>query len=147
MNIQAHTQVEQLEKYSFVWSLARLFIAALALFLGGIPPIWKITPYSLMGIVSPLLTLCWLISGLASVYLVYRWYQKKQTVFGGKNKLDLIAFFIMIITGFNLGLAGLINTNIGMSISSNKIVFIITGIIYLITAGYLIKRWRETNKI
>ena len=147
MNTQTNSQIDQLEKYSFIWSLARLFIAALALFLGGIPPIWKITPYSLMGIVSPLLTICWLISGLASAYLIYRWYQKKQTIFGGKKQLDLIAFFIMIITGFNLGLAGLLRTNIGMNISSNKIVFVVTGIIYLITAIYLIKRWRETKQL
>lgn len=143
MNIEEHTQPEKLEKYSFFWSIARLIIASVALFLGGIPPVTLIIS---TGLVNSLLTLCWIVSGLASAYLVYVWYKKGQTVFGGKKTLDLMAFWIMIITGFNLGIAGIAGTNIGMSITMNKIAFIITGIIYLLTAGYLIKRYKESGK-
>ena len=147
MNIQEYTKPEKLEKYSFFWSIARLFIASVALFLGGFPPILKIVPSNFYSLTSSLLTICWVISGLASAYLVYAWIQKGKTVFGGKDKKDLTAFWLMIITGFNLGITGIFSSNIGMNIAGgNKIIFIITGFIYIITAVYLIKRYTASGK-
>ena len=67
-------------------------------------------------------------------------------LFGGKKKQDTISFFIMVISGFNLGIAGILGTNIGMALSSNKIVFVFTGIVYIITAVYLKKRWKSSGK-
>lgn len=143
MNIKEHTTPERLEKYSFFWSEARLVVAAVALFLGGVPPILLIIPIPL---VKAGLTICWVISGGVSAYLAYRWYTSGQKVFGGKNKLDLAAFFVNVVTGFNLGIAGLLGINIGMTISSNKIVFILAGLVYLATAYLLWNRWSKSGK-
>jgi len=145
MDIKKHTNPDNLEKYSFLWSEVRLVIAAVALFLGGFPPVLKITPYALYGVVEPLLTLCWIISGLASAYLLYRWFVGNKKLFGGSDTKDTIPFFVSVISGLNLGIAGL-GTNIGMTISSSYALFIIVGIIYLASAGYLYKRWNESGK-
>jgi hypothetical protein len=145
MDIKAHMTDDKLELYSFYWSEARLLIAALALFLGGTPPFIYYFPGLYMRTGS-LLTLAWIISGVVSAYLIYRWNKGGKKVFGKNVQLDTYAFFVNVVTGFNLGLAGLIGRNIGMSISSNKTVFIIVGILYLVTAGYLWKRWSESGK-
>jgi hypothetical protein len=140
MDIQQHTTPDRLERYSFIWSLVRLVVAAVALFLGGVPPVLLI--FRNVGIVGMLLTLSWIISGLAAVYLLYRW-TKTKTVFGGKQKYDVWTFFIMVVSGLNLGLVGILGTNIGMSISSNRIIFLLTGIIYLVSAYHLYTRWKS----
>jgi len=150
MDLKEHTTPNNLVKYSFLWSIARLVIAAVALFLGGYPPaMYLVSNLGLSGLYSitgSLLSLAWIISGVVAVYLGYRWYTGGQTVFGGKEKLDVVAFFVMIVSGINLGLTGLLGNNIGMSISSDKLVFIIVGVIYLATAGYLMKRWKESGE-
>jgi uncharacterized membrane protein YuzA (DUF378 family) len=141
-----YTKPEVLEKYSFLWSEARLVIASVALFLGGIPPVLAFNPISAMyGVVSSLLTVCWLISGLASAYMIYRWNDKKM-VFGGNDNKDMAAFWISSVSGINLGLTGLIGNNIGMSFSSNYTVFIIVGLLYLASAYHLYTRWNSHGK-
>ena len=142
MDIKEHTTPANLEKYAFMWGELRLILAAIALFLGGVPVIYKL---GLSGL-GNLLTLFWVISGVASAYLLYLWNKNGRTVFGGKEMRDQVAFFIQIVTGFNLGIAGLIGTNIGMEISSSRLVFIVTGILYLVTMYYLCKRWKENGK-
>lgn len=143
MDIKTHTTPQNLEKYSFFWSELRLIIAAIALFLGGVPPIFKLgLPYALS---RSLLTLSWMISGIVSVYLLYRWNKNNKMLFGTKNPNDRVAFFVNIISGINLGLTGLFNKNIGMSISQNKFAFVLVGVIYLLSAGYLYKRWQSFN--
>ncbi len=146
MDYKKHTTPDSLEKYSFLWSEARLILAAIALFLGGFPLVFKIVPYGLSSTTSSLLTICWIISGIASAYLGWKWYTGGQTIFGKKEMKDKIAFLISVVSGINLGLAGILGSNIGMNISSSKTVFIVVGIIYLISAGYLYKRWNESNK-
>lgn len=141
MNIQQQASPANLEKYSFLWSEARLVIAAIALFIGGFPPILKIAPYALYSLASSLLTVAWIISGITSAYLLYRWYTGTKTLFGGKKQLDAAAFFVSVISGINLGLTGILGTNIGMTISSNYTVFILVGVIYLASAFHLYKRW------
>lgn len=147
MNIQEHATPQKLERYSFLWSEARLLIAAIALFIGGIPPAvaWNPVP-SLYGIIGSLLTLAWIISGVAAAYLIYRWYTGGQRLFGGKVPLDTGAFFVMVVSGFNLGLAGLMGSNIGMSISSNQLVFYIIGALYIVSAVYLYRRWNANGQ-
>ena len=131
-----------LERYAFWWSEARLLIAAVALFLGGIPPIWYfIRIPALFGIIQPALTLCWMVSGVASVYLLIGWWGNKQMLFGNSDRKDRVAFFVMIISGLNLGAAGLIGKNIGMSISSNYSIFLLVGALYVVSAIYLYSRW------
>jgi hypothetical protein len=139
MDMNEHTQPHNLEKYSFLWSEARLVIAAGALLLGGIPPLTYLPlPSGLMGTV---LTLSWLISGAASIYLLYRWNTGGRLLFGGKDTKDTVAFFVMAITGINLGLVPFMG-NIGMSISSNYIIFVLAAVVYLAAAVYLHRRWK-----
>jgi uncharacterized membrane protein YuzA (DUF378 family) len=147
MNIKHHTHPDNLEKYSFVWSEARLVIAAVALFIGGYPPVLFFNPISsLSSVLSSLLKVAWIISGIASAYLLYRWMQSGKTLFGGKHSKDTWAFLIMIVTGFNLGLAGVLGTNIGMSITSSRVIFFIAGVLYLVTVFYLHQRWVKSGK-
>ena len=145
MDIKHHTHPDSLERYSFWWSEARLLVAAVALFVGGVPPIFLITPYPLLGIAVMGLKIAWLISGLASVYLIYRWYNGGK-VFGGKDITDVLAFWVMVISGVNLGLTGILGQNPGMTISSGRTIFFVVGIIYVVTAAYLYRRWSAYGK-
>src|SRR5687767_6437038 len=115
MSFQKHLEPHRLERYSFLWSEARLVIAAVALLLGGVPPLsFLVATPTLYGLVGTVLTISWIISGLASAYLIYRWSSVKH-VFGGNRRNDIIAFWVMIVSGLNLGLTGLTGNNLGMS--------------------------------
>jgi len=143
-NVQAYTKPENLEKWSFLWSEARLVLAAIALFLGGVPLAYKILPS--FAFVWSLLNLAWIISGIASAYLLYRWYTGGQKLFGKKDNKDTAAFFISVVSGLNLGIVGIFGTNIGMSISSGTIIFIIVGLLYLAAAWHLCQQWNKSGK-
>jgi uncharacterized membrane protein YuzA (DUF378 family) len=145
MNINHHTQPAQLERYSFVWSEVRLVVAAVALFLGGVPPVLYFGPVAMYGLLSSLLKIAWLISGVASVYMLYRWNNNGRQLFGGKNSKDMYTFGVSVVSGINLGLVGLLGSNIGMSISSSKLIFWIVGIIYLVSARHLWKRYSKSG--
>ncbi|OHA17803.1 MAG: hypothetical protein A2664_04345 [Candidatus Taylorbacteria bacterium RIFCSPHIGHO2_01_FULL_46_22b] len=146
-DIKQHTTPNKLEHYSFIWSEVRLVIAAIALFLGGYPVIFFVLPISpLYGLLTILLKLAWIISGAASGYLLYRWAIGTKTVFGGKDSRDTTAFFISVVSGINLGITGLLGTNIGMSISSSKLIFILVGILYLLAAVHLFRRWNSSGR-
>lgn len=141
------TDPETLERYSFLWSEARLVVAALALLIGGIPPVIAYNPIpGLNGVVRLLLIAAWILSGIAAAYLLYRWNAGHRVIFGAKRNLDTIAFFVMIVSGLNLGFAGLLGKNIGMSIVSGRGVFALLALIYLASAGYLFRRWKEHGK-
>ena len=138
---------QKLTRYSFLWSLARLAIAAVALFIGGMPPALAFNPVpALYGVIGNLLTLAWIISGAASAYLIYQWHANGQKVFGRKEPLDMVAFLVMVVSGFNLGLAGLLGTNIGMAISSNQFVFYVVGLLYLVCGVHLFRRWKAKGE-
>ena len=150
MDINEHMKPDKLEYYSFVWSEARLLIAAVALAIGGVPVLRAIFPipafYSLIGLV---LTVSWLISGAVSAYLLYRWVMGGKLLFGKKDNLDLVAFMVNVVTGFNLGYTGLIGTNIGMSMvpmANARVIFGIAAIVYIGTAIYLYRRWDASGK-
>ena len=138
---------KQLEMYSFWWSETRLLVAAVALFLGGVPPIFLIAPPAMLGITQLGLTMAWILSGAASGYLLWRWYEGGQKVFGGKDSKDIIAFLVMTISGINLGLTGIFGQNIGMSFASGKIVFMIVGALYVWVAFHLFTRWNKVGKM
>lgn len=122
-------------------------IAAVALLIGGTPPILLLVPsVGLYGLIFTGLKLAWIMTGAASGYLAYRWYVGGQKLFGGNDTKDTAAFFVSIISGINLGLVGLLGQNIGMSIASGQIVFAVTGIVYLVAAGYLYMRWNAYGK-
>lgn len=131
-----------------MWSEARLIISAVALFLGGVSPLLGLFPtadhYSA---VWPILKISWIISGITSAYLLYRWSEKK-TLFGKKNLWDRIAFLVTVVSGLNLGVTGFLGTNIGMSLveGRSEMVFIVTGMIYVATAIYLLMRWKDSDQ-
>ena len=76
------------------------------------------------------------------MYLVYRWNKEGQKIFGKRDTLDTVAFFVTAVSGVNLGLVPILGTNIGMSISSSKLIFFIVGLVYLACAYHLLKRWK-----
>lgn len=122
-------------------------LGAVALLLGGIPPaLFLVRVSGLYGLVSALLTLSWIISGLASGYLVYRWNKAGRLLFGAKKILDSYAFWVSVASGLNLGVTGVFGQNIGMSINSNRIIFTIVAILYLLSAAYLYKRWARNGQ-
>lgn len=147
MNTNEFMKPENLEKYSFLWSEVRLIVAAVALGVGGVPPVFLLPiPVALFRLVSLGLTLAWIISGAASAYLLWRWYDGGQKLFGKKDTRDTVAFFVSIVSGFNLGIVGLTGSNIGMAISSSRFIFGITALIYIIAAVYLYQRWTASGK-
>lgn len=101
---------------------------------------------ALSWVVGILLTIMWIMSGAAAVYLLYRWYKNKYMIFGGAGIYDKVAFLVSTVSGINLGIVGVIGTNIGMSISSNRTVFLVVALIYIISAAYLLQRWTTSGK-
>ncbi len=145
-HIHHHTQPAQLEKYSFLWSEARLIIAAFALFLGGVPPLrYFLGGQMSYGFINLVLTLSWLISGVASAYMLYRWNENGRMLFGKKQSNDLYAFLVSVVSGLNLGLVAILGRNIGMGISSSYLVFVIVGVVYIISAMHLHRCWKENG--
>lgn len=146
MNYKHHLHPDRLERYSFLWSEARLVIAALALFMGGVPPAVSMAfalSMPVAGLIGGLLTLSWIISGIASAYLLYRWISIGKKIFGMRNRHDLAAFLVSVISGINLGLTGLTGRNIGMTIFPGYLFFLIAAIAYLIAAWHLWRRWKS----
>ncbi|MBC7836498.1 hypothetical protein H7X87_01845 [Acetobacteraceae bacterium] len=143
-----YLQHDGLEKWSFIWSEVRLLVAAVALFLGGVPPLLYLFPTG--DTIEPVvlaLKIAWIISGLASAYLLYQWVGKRR-LFGKKDTWDTTAFFVSVVSGFNLGITGIFGQNIGMSLVNNSTVFIVVGLIYVVTAVYLFRRWQASgNKL
>ncbi len=147
MDGEKYTEPDTLEKYAFLWSEARLVVAALALLLGGIPPALYFLPVpALYGIVVLALKVAWLISGVASLYLAYRWYTNDRKVFGGNERRDMASFVISIVSGINLGVTGLLSSNIGMSLTSSRVIYIIVAILYIASAIHLWRRWKESDE-
>ena len=147
MNYKHHLHPDRLERYSFLWSEARLVVAAVALLLGGVPVLKALFPSpALSGPVGLVLTVTWLASGAASGYLLYRWFTGGKTLFGGKATLDTAAFLVSGVSGVNLGLTAILGTNIGMSIFSGGGIFVIVAVVYLATAFHLFKRWRASGQ-
>jgi hypothetical protein len=135
----------QLVQYSFWWSELRLLIAAVALFIGGVPPIYLIAPSELFGLTRFGLVVAWIISGVAAGYLLYRWYDGGQKIFGGRDHKDTLAFLVLGVSGLNLGFTGVFGYNFGMSVASGRLVFAIVAIIYIATAWHLWSRYKKTH--
>lgn len=140
MDIKVHTSPSYLERYSFLWTEVRLVVAALSLIVGGYPIALRIIPIPLTG---SLLVLCWVISGVASGYLGYRWYIGGQKLFGGSHMKDTVAFGVAVVSGINLGIVGLLGQNIGMSLLPSRIIFMFTGLVYLASAYWLYTKWKS----
>jgi hypothetical protein len=133
----------QLQWWSFVWSEVRLLIAAVALFIGGVPPalFLAINVPGMLPFVTLLLRLCWLVSGVAALYLLYGWASGGQKIFGRKDTWDLAAFAVLVVSGINLGIVGLTGQNIGLSLAPNYLVLVAAAVVYLVCAIYLYRSW------
>ncbi len=151
MDINEHTTPEKLERYAFLWSEARLVLSAVTLLLGALsgyamPLAVKLPGSSSLGSLS---TLFWIISGLASLYLLYVWYKSGRKVFGGDDKRDMAAFFISIVFGLNLGLTGVTSNNIVLSILYGfpqalvVLAYIVGAAVYLWAAWHLWNQWKK----
>ncbi len=143
--MKEHTTPEALEKYSFQWMIVCLVLTALSLFFGATPIATQIFGYS-NNLVGTLLNLSWLISGVASAFLLYFWNQKGQKLFGESDKKHKFLFLLMIVIGLNIGLIILIGNNILMSIFWNlgiaNILFKIFALISAYTAFTLFNAWK-----
>lgn len=142
---------ENLEKKSFLWSQVRLLLAAIAMFLGGSPLVYKLfSGMSFSSQVSALLNDAWIISGIAALYLFYRWREGGMKLFGKRDIKDTIAFYVLTVSGFNLGIMGVLGINVGMKLAqrspSYSTLLILTGIVYLVVMVYLHMRWMQNNK-
>ncbi len=132
-----------IDLWSFYWTEARLVVAAIALGLGGVPPVYYLftSVPALLGIIALGLKLAWIISGIVSVYLLYRWVKNSYILFGRSDNFEVGAFLVVVVSGLNLGVAGLLGINIGMSLAGSYLIFLITAAIYTISAVYLWVRW------
>jgi hypothetical protein len=149
MNINEHTTPERLERYAFLWSLARMVIAAVSLFFGAVPVAYRLGGAS--GLTASLMPLFWLISGAAAIYLLYIWYQSGMKLFGKDDPKDKTAFLVMCITGINLGYAAIgsnigINLTYAISIHLGALLLKLTAIAYLVVAYYLWQRWGASGE-
>ncbi len=142
MDIKEYTNPHTLEYYSFAWSEVRLIVAAVSLIAGATPIIFTFVGGALSVFVFSLLKICWIISGAASAYLLYRWSVTGKKVFGGTDKKDMIAFFVSVVSGLNLGVTGIMGKNFGMLILQLNIVYALAGIAYLVCAWHLFTRWK-----
>lgn len=138
---QSPIQPGLLERYAFLWSLARLVIAAFSLFFGAMPIVYNLG----MSGFSSLLMLFWLISGVAALYLGYLWYKGGMKVFGKDDTKTKVLFLILVLSGLNLGWAS-IGGNIGMSIvgygAFSGIIYKLTALVYLYVAYILWQEWK-----
>jgi len=148
MDLNQYKEPEKLERISFLYSEVRLVIAAVALLLGGIPVLRYLTfgMPGLFGLVTTILTLTWIISGLASLYLLYRWNENRMVLFGHKNTKDTATFLVSVVSGINLGIVGLLGKNIGMSIASGGFIFTLTALVYLASTWHLYVRWNASGQ-
>jgi hypothetical protein len=137
----------KLERYAFLWSIARLVIAAFSLFFGVIPIAYQVLG---SGITNDLLPIFWLVSGVAAVYLLYLWYKGGMKLFGQTNPTDKILFLILSVTGINLGLTAIIDSNIGINLAWNlgliDILVKVTAIVYLFVAYRMYTSWKANGE-
>ena len=147
MNTKDFWTPHNLERCSFLWSEVRLLVAALTLILGTTPVIFLLLPIStLYSILRLGVAIAWLISGVSSAYLLYRWSMGNKMLFNGTDTKDRVAFLVSVISGLNLGIVGLLGTNIGMSISSDRVVLLIVAVLYIVSAVHLHKRWKGNGQ-
>jgi len=93
-----------------------------------------------------LLDIAWIVSGIAAGYLVYEWLQHSRQVFRG-NRNATYAFWFMILTGVNVGIAGILGPNLFLNIFSSSLFHYVTGALCLFAAIYLFIAWRRSGGV
>lgn len=140
-----HTSPAMLERYAFIWLLLLLLFSAVAMFLGARPLVFILGGYS-SNVVYLLLELSWVICGVAAVYLTYQWMKEGKKIFGCDDTKDTVAFWFMLLSGYNLGITGFLGHNIFLQIVMGRVAFYATSIVSLGVAYYLYKRWQGNGE-
>jgi hypothetical protein len=144
--LQSHA--DTLTTYAFFWTLARLCISVVALLIGSPPALILFSFEPAYGFAWLFLRLSWIISGVAASYLLYRWLTAKGYVFDKATRKDTIALAVAIVSGLNLGFAGLFGTNIGLSFFTAYLFWLIGAGFYAWSAHHLFTRFRQSgNKL
>ena len=143
MDIQQYTSPDKLERYSFLTLLSALGFSAIALFNGGYPIITMILGYSNS---YSLLSIAWLVSGAAAVYLSYLYWKNNKKVFGGGDKKSELAFLFALLLGYNLGLTALIRENIFFNIFHGTILFVAFGVLCVVVGYILYTKWKSNDE-
>jgi len=131
---------------AFLWSEARLVIAAVALVVGGPPALVFFSIAPIYGLLVLLVKLSWIISGAASLYLAYRWFTAKGYVFDRTTRKDGAMLLVAIVSGINLGLTGILQVNPGLSLFTGYIFSLIGAVLYVYAAYHLYQRWEECGR-
>jgi hypothetical protein len=119
----------------------------MSLFLGGVPAVYLLVPASMYSITTFALKLAWAISGVSAIHLLYRWYDSGQKIFSHKDHKDTLSFLLLIVSGLNLGFAGVFGVNLGMMIANGWILFVM-GVLYLLAAYQLwVSFKRNKNRV
>ena len=140
------SHADALGNAAFLWSEARLIIAAVALVVGS-PPLLLFFPIApIYGLLVLSVKLSWIVSGAASLYLLYRWSGAKWYVFGKAGRNDVIAFIIMIVSGMNLGVTGIIQVNPGLTFFSGYMFSLIAAVAYVWAAYRLYLAWDASGR-
>ncbi len=149
MDMNEHTKPENLLKYAFYYNEVRLVLAAITLLLGKMSPVLMYFYIPLVSsLAGALMTLAWILAGVAAGYLLYLWWQGGKTLWGTDDIKDRVAFAIAIISGLHLGWAGLFGVNIGMSVLPMlNIVMPVAGLLYLWSAWHLFHRYKANSII
>ncbi len=140
------THPDSLARYAFLWTEARLAISVVALILGTPPAVLLFSFGPLYGFVWMFLKIAWIISGVASAYLLYRWHAAQWYVFDKTTTKDTVALAIAIVSGFNLGLTGLIGQNPGMTIFSGYGFWLLGAALYAFAAYHLYTRYQQSGQ-
>lgn len=144
---ETHLKPGNLERCAFYWLWGLLLVSALALLVGVNQP----HPKFFRPLYWPMQELAWLLSGIAAVYLVYRWQQADRQLFpDGKihfvNK-DKLAFWLMILTGLNVGLTSVIGHNIFLSLFWDRLIHGVVMIACLAAAYHLHLRYHAVGSL
>ena len=143
--MEEHMTPAKLERYAFFWLIGLLALSAIAMLLGARPLAHVVFGYSSNSINS-LLNLSWIISGVAALFLAYQWTKHSKQVFGGNDKKDLAAFLIMLLTGFNLGIYGILGQNYILNINDSFAYLIILSALCIWSGYHLWTRWTESGE-
>lgn len=132
----------RLDRLAIWWSLVRMVLVASVLLFGAVPLLGQLV------FLSPFVPWLWVVSGLFSVYLGYRWFVSDMKLVSHNDLLSTLSFLLVILSGLNLGLASF-SQNFGMFLVEDVLMsdFIVkaVGVLYLLVAGYLYRQWSESG--
>lgn len=132
----------RLDRLAIWWSLMRMVLVASILLFGYVPLLGGLS------FMAPFVPWLWMVSGLVSIYLAYRWFVSDMKLLNETDILATAAFWLMIISGLNLGLASF-GDNFGMAIVADvpmsDLILKAVGVAYLLSVGFLYRKWSQSG--